>query len=100
MSGRLKTEIADQATKVPFAICRVPGDDVQVALQPLPRGQGLIVQGLFDKLFGAREIAIEDLSGKGLFAAKMIGEAALRRASAGADVTHSRRLVAYSKHYR
>src|SRR5882672_12342148 len=28
--GGLKTEIADQATEIPFAICRVAGDDVQI----------------------------------------------------------------------
>ena len=36
--GGLKTDIADQATEIPFAICRVAGDDVQIPFQPLPRG--------------------------------------------------------------
>jgi len=48
LRGGLKTEIADQATAIPFVICQYAADDVQIALQSLPGSKGPVVQGFFD----------------------------------------------------
>ena len=42
----LKTEIADQATAIPFGACQHAADDVQIPLQTLPGGKGLVAQSL------------------------------------------------------
>lgn len=76
-------QIADKATQMPFAICRVGSDDeVQIPLQPLPRTQRLVLQRLFDELPRARKIAVQDFLRKCLLGAEVIGERAERNASA------------------
>ena len=99
MRGSLKTEIADQATQIPFTICRYAADNVQIPLQALPGSQRFVVQSLFDKLFGACKIAVQDFLGKSFFGTEMIGEGAQRNSSRFADIAHTRCRVARSKHH-
>ena len=59
--GGLKTEIADQATAIPFVVCQYAADDVQIPLQSLPGSKGLVVQSLFDNRLGVSKIAVSIL---------------------------------------
>ena len=48
LGGSLKTEIADQATAMPFGVFQYVADEVQIPLQSLSRSKGLVVQNLLD----------------------------------------------------
>jgi hypothetical protein len=97
--GGLKTEIADQATAIPFGVFQYAAEEVQIPLQSLPGSNGLIVQSLFDHCLGVSKIAVQYFLGKRLFGAEVIGERALRNTSGRADIAHTRPLVSQSKHY-
>src|SRR5258708_29978928 len=58
LRGGLKTEITDQATAMPFGVCQYAADDVQILLQPLSGGKGLVVQSLFDEYLEVSKIAV------------------------------------------
>ncbi len=72
----LKTEIADQATALPFVVCQNAADDVQIPLQSQPGGKGLVLQGLCDISLEVSEVAVQYFLGERLLGAEVIGEGA------------------------
>jgi hypothetical protein len=99
LRGGLNTEIADQATAIPFGSCQYAADAVQVALQSLPGRKGLVVQSRSDRSLEVGKIAVQHFPGKGLLGAEVIGEGTVRSASGCTDIPHRRPLVSGVKHH-
>src|SRR4029453_7774707 len=95
----LETEIADQATAIPFGVGQYAADDVQIAPQSLAGGEGLVVHGLSDRPLEVCEIAVQYLLGERLLGPEMIRERAVRSASGCADIAHGRPLVSRPEHH-
>src|SRR5215471_5743317 len=95
----LKTEIADQATAIPFVVCQHAANNVQIPLQSLPGGKGLVFQSLFDESLEVSKVAVQYFLGKRLLGTEVIGEGAQRNLSGFADIAYARARVSRSEHH-
>src|SRR6266852_4990511 len=95
----LQTEIADQATAIPFVVCQHTANNVQIPLQSLPGVKGLVFQSLFDESLEVSKVAVQYFLGKRLLGAEVIGEGAQRNLSGLADIAYACSRVSRSEHH-